>query len=171
MFSTSAGGSWLICGLLLMMNAFTACLETASNTKWLKQQNLTEYMDAVEVAICLGCHSPRFLAELSDFWKQPQHLLQEGVPDQSCSCTKHWSGAGAGQGSSSGSRWQGLTWAGRTCPASHFTGSLLVSSQHCPLSLSCSIWPSAKQEQKYEANELEGLQGDVVALCESELSF
>lgn len=31
--STSAGGSWLICGLLLMMNAFTACLETASKTK------------------------------------------------------------------------------------------------------------------------------------------
>lgn len=78
MLSTSAGGSWLICGLLLMMNAFTTCLETASKTKWLKQQNLTEYMDAVEVAICLGCHSPRFLAELSDFWKQPLICSKRG---------------------------------------------------------------------------------------------
>lgn len=79
MFSTSAGGSWLICGLLLMMNAFTACLETASNTNQrLKQQNLTEYMDAVEVAICLRCHSPRFLAEVSDFWKQPHICSKRG---------------------------------------------------------------------------------------------
>lgn len=31
-FSTSAGGSWSICGLLIIMDVFTACLEIASKT-------------------------------------------------------------------------------------------------------------------------------------------
>lgn len=127
-------------------------------------------MDAVEVAICLGCHSPRFLAELR-FLEAVPHLLQEGAPDQSCCHTKSWSGAAAGEGSSRAVRGQGLTRAGRSCLISHFTGSLLGTSQHCPLSLSCSTWPSAKQEQKYKANEQKGLLGDVVALCELKYHF
>lgn len=34
-------------------------------------------MDAAEAAICLGCHTLRFLAELSDFWKQ-SHICPMG---------------------------------------------------------------------------------------------
>lgn len=39
-------------------------------------------MDADETAICLGCHTPGFLAELSDFWKQSHIWPRRGF--QSC---------------------------------------------------------------------------------------
>lgn len=53
-FSTSAYRSWLIYSLLLILDIFTACLEIALKTtkvtqkSRLKQQNPTEYMDAVK---------------------------------------------------------------------------------------------------------------------------
>lgn len=94
----------------------------------------------------ISCRALRFL-------EAAPHLLQEGAPDQSCSCSKEicavYIKTGVELMQGRGAALQGVTRAGRTCPISHFTGSLLLRAQHCPLSLSCCTWPSAEQEQKY----------------------
>lgn len=119
---------------------------------------------------CRGCnlfrmsHSQTSCSALR-FLEAVPHLLQEGAADQCCPCTADWSGAAAGEEQQCSQRA-----AGRDLPDSHFTGSLLLTSA-LPMSPSCRTQPPAEQQQKHEANELQGLLGDVVALCELKYHF